>query len=160
MEQSIENSDLDWEAQVVASHYRLQHTPVWSAHDPKAVSADWHTQHVLFHVTLLSACPSTRLIDIAAALRDANRIYLSWSSGVTLDSHHRDYEGEHAAIKDAALARDAPLASTLLRSHLNKTAHILIDHLHRVGKASRAEVNSLPGSLGHGDSHPSQVPTP
>lgn len=128
--QSIKHGGLDWETRVVASHYSLERTPVWSNTTPSAVSSDWAAEHLRFHVELLSACPSQRLIDIAASLRDANQIYWSWSAGVTLDSKRRDFESEHRDIKDAALARDAELASSLLRSHLSKTADILIDHLH------------------------------
>ena len=128
--QSIKHGSLDWETRVVASHYSLERTPVWSDATTSAVSPDWAAEHQRFHVELISACPSQRLIDIAASLRDANQIYWSWSAGVTLDSERRDFEGEHRAIKDAALARDAELASSLLRSHLRTTADILIDHLH------------------------------
>lgn len=128
--QAIEHGELDWESRVVASHYSLERTPVWSETTPTAVSSAWANEHQRFHVELISACPSRRLIDIAAALRDANQIYWSWSAGVTLDSERRDFEGEHRAIKDAALARDAALGSSLLRNHLTRTAEILIDHLH------------------------------
>lgn len=133
LEQSIAHGGLEWETRVVANHYTLERTPVWSESTPTAVSPDWSAQHGEFHVALISGCPSQRLINIAAALRDANQIYWSWSNGVTLDNERRDYEGEHRAIKDAALARNAPLASELLRSHLQKTADILIDHLHTAG---------------------------
>ncbi|WP_246243359.1 GntR family transcriptional regulator [Amycolatopsis pithecellobii] len=129
LEQSVARAGLEWETGVVASHYALERTPVWKDETARVVSPEWSAQHTAFHVALISGCPSRRLIDIAAALRDANQIYWSWSSGVTLDRDRRDFAAEHVAIKDAALARDAALASGLLRAHLRKTADILLDHL-------------------------------
>lgn len=127
--QSVAHGALEWETSVVASHYALERTPVWGETTPQAVNPEWSARHTAFHVALISGCRSHRLIEIAASLRDANQIYWSWSNGVTLDRDRRDFESEHRAIKDAALARDAVSASELLRAHLQKTADILLDHL-------------------------------
>lgn len=136
LEQSVAHGGLEWETGVVASHYALERTPVHSETAPDAVSPKWSAHHTAFHVALISGCPSRRLIGIAAGLRDANQIYWSWSNGVTLDSDRRDFECEHRAIKDAALARDEAAASELLRAHLQKTADILVDHLKQTEAAA------------------------
>ncbi|MTD53049.1 GntR family transcriptional regulator [Amycolatopsis pithecellobii] len=127
--QSVEHGDLAWETRVVASHYALERTPVWQGATGDAVSPAWEALHTDFHVALISACPSVRLIDIAASLRDAGQIYRSWSHGVTLNTSHRDFAAEHRAIKDAALARNGAEASELLKSHLTQTADLLLEYL-------------------------------
>lgn len=127
--QSVLHGDLAWESAVVASHYALERTPVWRDESCQAVSPEWETLHKAFHVALLAACPSARLINIAASLRDSSEIYRSWSHGVSLNTERRDFEGEHRAIKDAALARDASAASSALQSHLQRTTDLLIEHL-------------------------------
>jgi DNA-binding GntR family transcriptional regulator len=127
--QSIEHGDLGWESDVVASHYALERTPVWRDPSRRAVSAEWEVLHKAFHAALLSACPSSRLINIAASLRDSAEIYRSWSLGMTLDAGHRDFESEHRDIKEAALARDARAASNALQLHLQRTADLLTRHL-------------------------------
>ncbi len=129
LEQSIEHGDLAWETRVVASHYALERTPVWRDAPGDAVSPAWETLHTEFHVALISACPSVRLINIAAALRDAAEIYRSWSHGVTLNTSHRDFAEEHRAIKDAALSRKQVEASDLLKCHLRLTADLLLEYL-------------------------------
>lgn len=129
LRQSVQHGDLSWESNVVASHYALERTPVWRDASQQAVSAEWEELHKAFHVALLAGCPSSRLINIAASLRDSAEIYRSWSHGVSLDAERRDFEGEHRAIKEAALARDAHAASQALQSHLQRTTDLLIEHL-------------------------------
>jgi DNA-binding GntR family transcriptional regulator len=136
--QSVTHGDVRWETDVVATHYMLERTPVWSESNPEAVNPDWAVEHVKFHAALIAACPSKRLIEIAASLRDANQIYWSWSAGVTMDAERRDFEKEHRAIKDAALARNAQEASDQLRSHMCRTADILMEHLKKTGLADAA----------------------
>ena len=126
---SVRHGDLAWESRVVASHYTIERTPVWDDDTRQTVSAEWSTLHSDFHVALIEACPSRRLVDIAASLRDAAEIYRSWSHGVSLNVEHRDFTGEHQGIKEAALDRDAETASLLLKDHLQRTADLLLEHL-------------------------------
>lgn len=126
---SVRHGDLAWESRVVASHYTIERTPVWADQTRQMVSAEWSTLHADFHVALIEACPSRRLVDIAASLRDAAEIYRSWSHGVSLNVEHRDFTGEHLGIKEAALDRDAETASRLLKDHLQRTADLLLEHL-------------------------------
>ena len=123
---SIKHGDVAWESAVVASIHCLHRTP------PVESGADWKTNmrwiaaHNDFHAALLAACPSKRLTAIAATLRDAAEIYRSRSGEF---DPSRDHDREHRLLADAVLDRDIATATSMLRTHLETTADLLIAHL-------------------------------
>ncbi|WP_265447046.1 GntR family transcriptional regulator [Flexivirga meconopsidis] len=123
LRKAIERGDVDWESQIVAAHHRLERTAMFTDDDaPPRVSDDWEVAHAAFHGSLLSGCDSPWLLGIATTLRDAAEFYRRWSQIVEPD---RDACGEHRAILEAALARDADLATERLREHYQRTADIV-----------------------------------
>ncbi|OLF16367.1 GntR family transcriptional regulator [Actinophytocola xanthii] len=113
---SIERGDLDWEARVRAAHHRLARTP---AVERGAVTAEWSAAHHVFHRVLLEGCGNAVLLEAFDRMWLAGELARRWSAGRTPD---RDYLGEHRALEEAALARDADRAAELLTRHLTLTA--------------------------------------
>jgi DNA-binding GntR family transcriptional regulator len=122
---AIEHADVEYEARVIASHHRLARTPQWVDEMSQIVTEEWARAHAQFHAALLSTCTSPRLIDMAANLRETAELYRRWSSTYTAREVRRDVAGEHRALMQAALDRDADRASTLAGEHINKTTELL-----------------------------------
>lgn len=128
LRQSIENSTVAWESDVLATHHRLDRTPQMGP-DNQRLSDDWTIAHAAFHEALLAACPNARLVGVAEMLRDSAELYRQWS--VPLGSSTRDIAAEHCAILDAVLAHDADLAVATLTTHIRTTTNILLQQAGR-----------------------------
>jgi len=100
-----------WAEQAVLAHHRMAQA--------ESGSPEWDALHRAFHASLLSACRSQRLLQYCAQLFDAADRYrlIARASG-----GGRDAAGEHAAILQALVERDANLAVALLRAHVEATA--------------------------------------
>ncbi len=130
---SIAAGDLEWESAIVAAHHTLERTPMApvpdgdtdEGDDSGALSDEWRAAHARFHNALIAGCPNVRLRTMASSLRDAAELYRSWSGRLGHDQH-RDIPGEHGAIAEAVLSRDADRAVAALTTHLRRTADLLI----------------------------------
>jgi DNA-binding GntR family transcriptional regulator len=122
---SIRDGDMEWEGRIVAAHHVLHRTPLQAQDLPHRVTDEWAEAHQAFHDTLLSGCANTRLRALANSLREEAELYRRWSYAFG-DEPERDIVGEHQAILDAALARDADLATRLLGEHIAHTAQLLL----------------------------------
>jgi DNA-binding GntR family transcriptional regulator len=122
LRRSIEAGDLAWESALVAAHHQLANTAM-SDGDPDRTSDEWMDAHNAFHAATMSACPSPRLVDIAAVLGESATMYRHYSQR----NHHgtRDVAAEHRAIYEATIARDADLACRLHSEHILRTAEIV-----------------------------------
>lgn len=123
---AIADGDTTWESEVLAAHHRLAQCPVTDDDDPDRISEEWATLHRVFHETLLVGCGNPWLIDIAADLRASAELYRRWSIPKGQE-HSRDIAGEHRAITDAVIARNAGLASLLLSQHISLTTELLLE---------------------------------
>jgi DNA-binding GntR family transcriptional regulator len=112
---AVARGDLEWEARVRAAHHRLARTP--------APSPAWADTHREFHRTLLEGSGNSALLETFDRLWLASELARRWSAGRTPD---RDHLAEHRGLEEAALARDADLAATLLERHLTLTAAALV----------------------------------
>jgi DNA-binding GntR family transcriptional regulator len=121
---AIERGDLAWETGVVAAHHRLERTPQYSEADPGRFSDEWAIAHAAFHQALLDGCTNTRILATATALRDSAELYRQWSA--PQHDRDRDIAGEHRAILQASVARDADLACELLTVHIQRTTDALL----------------------------------
>jgi DNA-binding GntR family transcriptional regulator len=124
--QAVEHGGVSWEADVLAAHHRLEHTPQRAEDDPSRLSDDWTVAHAAYHHALLAGCPNPRLLAIADSLRDSAELYRRWS--VPLAHGHRDIAGEHRAILDAVLAHDPDAATAALAAHIQHTTNVLLEH--------------------------------
>jgi DNA-binding GntR family transcriptional regulator len=121
---AIEHGDLAWEAAIVAAWHTLERTLPGDPHAPaRSLGSEWAAAHSRFHAALVAACPNRRLLSIATALRDAAELYRHWSWRAGGDD--RDVTGEHQALVDATLGRQADRAVALLTEHLTTTAALL-----------------------------------
>ncbi|WP_327129350.1 GntR family transcriptional regulator [Streptomyces sp. NBC_01727] len=121
---AIERADLDWETSVVAALYKLGRTPMYTEDPEPRVSEEWSDAHTALHAALATGCASPLLIELRRGLYDASEIYRRWAKPAS--GEERDVHGEHAAIVDAAIARDSATAVRLLEEHIRRTTEILL----------------------------------
>jgi GntR family transcriptional regulator, carbon starvation induced regulator len=120
LRRSIALGGPDWEERVLVAHFRL----VSMSRDRAAgrmneESPDWENAHKRFHMALLSACGSDILQANCEKLYELNNRYRVLSRQMATGP--RDIAAEHAAIHDAALARDAERAVSALIEHYQRT---------------------------------------
>ena len=149
LREAIEHADVEYEARVVASHHRLSRTQYVTGQPSETVTEDWARAHADYHSALLSACPSPRLRDLAASLRETAELYRRWSGLTTESERPRDVPAEHRGLMQAALDRNPDLAVALLIEHINTTAVLLQSYLERGGPSDildRAEPDAGPAA--------------
>ncbi len=118
---AIRNGGRDWEEQIVLLRYRL------NALDRTQNAHAWEVAHREFHQVLISACPSSYLLNFCAQLYDLAVRYRNVASLAAYPE--RKVEDEHGQIADAALARDVDRACDLLVDHYRKTGEFLYKQL-------------------------------
>ena len=127
LRQSTEHGDLGWESRALAAHHTLANTAV---HEPDGttLSDDWLQAHADFHSALLSGAPNLRLRTLADSLRDITEVYRCWSERYGKAGGRDDaaIAAEHKSLLDAALARDANLATAELTLHIERTTKYLL----------------------------------
>lgn len=117
LRESIAHATEDWEENIVLAHHRME----------RAKGADneiFEDLHKQFHMALLANAPSPILLQFCSQLYDLNIRY-RYLAGSGLDYQRRDVSEEHKGILDAAVARDADLASERLLNHYNLTGAYL-----------------------------------
>jgi DNA-binding GntR family transcriptional regulator len=123
---SVRQGDDAWEAGVVLAFHRLAKIERLSREERQARSSEWLVAHREFHRALVAACPSRWLLRLRAQMYDHMERYR------LISQRHRPLgpskRAEHAAIRDAALARKAEEAATLLAAHLRETTETVLRH--------------------------------
>ena len=112
-----------WQEQVVLANYRLSRLDRESPDAPGMTNPRWEELHKAFHMTLLSACGSTYIINFCSELYDHNVRYRLTSRDKV--GPERDVTEEHSAIADAVLDNNPDLAVTLLEKHYRDTGELL-----------------------------------
>ena len=123
LRQAIAKGDVTWEANLVAAHHRLAVTPTFL--EDGTPNVQWLEAHAGFHAALTAAAGSPILERVRRQLYDAAELYRMWSSSLPRHPPRAHVDDEHRAIFDAALSRDADLATDLLTQHLETTARHL-----------------------------------
>jgi GntR family transcriptional regulator, carbon starvation induced regulator len=122
---SLRKGDIAWETEVVASYHVLSRVPI--ARRPGDDAQSWARHHRRFHMSLLSACGSHWLLELAGLLfNQAERHRAIRARLVPRPKLNRDIAAEHKKIFEAALARDTKAALTVLDRHYRKTAEHVI----------------------------------
>lgn len=121
--QSIQHGDERWETDVVARHHMLVLRERQARGGVRG--DDWHLAHEAFHAALLDGCGNPRLVQIAQDLRAETQLYRRWAEPLICEAH-RDPAAEHAALAEAALARDVDRGVQLLRDHIAHTTQMLL----------------------------------
>jgi DNA-binding GntR family transcriptional regulator len=123
--ESIRKGDDRWEDALVATHHRLTRLEGGDRTGDRLIA--WEKAHRAYHITLFSACGMPVLLRFCNTLHDLSdryrRLFLARKAP------DRDVPGEHAAIYQAALARDAAGATEILRQHLQRTGTNLLREL-------------------------------
>jgi len=125
LKRAIAVGTVDWESRLVAAFHRLSRTPERVASDPVRAADDWADAHAGFHAALVEGADSPWLLRLHAQLYAQSERYRRLS--VPLSMEERDVGGEHRAILDATLKRDAEKAVKLLTRHLGATTAILLE---------------------------------
>lgn len=125
LQASIENGDDAWEAEVLAAHHRLSklETRRWDRPDTE----QWERWHRTFHEALIRACGMPMLLQFCSQLHDMNDRYRR----LFLSAHKfdRNVAGEHRAITEATLARNAAKACRLLEAHIERTGRNILQSM-------------------------------
>lgn len=127
LRESIAHGDENWEADVVAAHYRLEKLDTQAAAD----FSEWEQRNQRFHAVLVAACPSRWLHRMRVILYEQHRRYRFLS---TQYAPNRNIAREHRALRMAALAGDADTAASVLQGHIERTAHA-VERVLRAGNA-------------------------
>lgn len=120
--QAIKHGGMRWEIQCANAHAALA-LPRGEAQLPEV---DCQDSHEAFHFALVSACPNEWLLRMQSSLYRQSERYRRLMS-LLGPNDARDIGGEHQALLDAALARDADTACALLSEHLVRTARALLE---------------------------------
>lgn len=116
---SIARGDVEWEARIVASYFRLQKAQR-QAQEVGRWSLAWEECNRQFHDALVSDCGSVWLLRMQQQLYAQSVRYRF----VSFDQPQppRDGDAEHKALMDACLARNVERARRLTIEHIERTA--------------------------------------
>lgn len=120
IEESIAHGTDEWEARIIAAFHRLERVETRITSGLLALNDDWTERHKEFHMALLSACGSPRLLAQCSGLFDQSERYRRLSARHRKEP--RNKAGEHRRLMDLVLARDAKAAVVGLREHVMATA--------------------------------------
>lgn len=115
LRQAFQNGDLAWEGRVVGAHHMLSVVERQLQNDEKQSADVWKHLDKEFHSALISACASRELLDAHSAVFDR---YLRYQI-IAVTFRGKPAAEEHLALRDAALARDADKACSVLAQHIS-----------------------------------------
>ena len=121
--ESVRNGDDDWEGDLVAAFHRLTRAQERLAAGSIESIPEWELRNREFHDALVSRCESKWLHFLLDTLMHHTERYRRAS--LTSGTVKRDVHGEHAALMDAALARDPDRAAELIVEHIDQTVRVL-----------------------------------
>ena len=118
---AIANATPDWEERLVVAHHHMKKSAAQN-------SATFEDAHKKFHMALLENSGSPMLERFCSQLYDLNIRY-RYLAASNSDYERRDVSAEHQEILDAAIQRDADLATECLLSHYRLTGDYLAQQL-------------------------------
>ena len=124
LKSALSKGDDAWEAGIVSSHYTLEKLEKNMGQGSESLGDTWVLAHKQFHMAILSACHSPRLLQGCASLFDQAERYRQFAAKHRQSP--RKKSNEHHTIMQAVLARDSALACRLIEQHLlNTQSHVL-----------------------------------
>ena len=115
LRESIRNGGDEWEANLVASHHRLQKAEQFYGKD----LTEWEQRNDEFHEALVAACTSSWLLRLRHLLYEQHKRYRFIA--ILSQQEGRDVHGEHREILEATLARDVKAACKATELHIQYT---------------------------------------
>jgi len=125
LRRSIAKGGDDWEIAVMSTLHRLRRIEQRAVDHPLS-DPEWNVAHRQFHEALVSAGSSDTLLSIRADLFGRAERYRHLSAGFR--PRPRDKAGEHQAIMQAAISRNADLAVGLIERHIRSTTDNVIKY--------------------------------
>jgi len=121
--QSFEAGDMEWEGRVVAAHHKLARMEERLLAGDDSGTQQWKRYDFEFHQALVSACGSKALLELHAGiyeryLRYQMVFFIFWGPTSI---------GEHRALLDCALRRDAAEGQRLLRGHIHGCIDVAVE---------------------------------
>jgi DNA-binding GntR family transcriptional regulator len=123
---AIAHGDTEWEVRIVAEFHRLARQPSRDANDARRISPAYKEQHRRFHDALIAGSVSEWMKRFHATMHHHSERYRELIVSSNPHGHIRDILGEHRAIMEAVLARDAERAVQLVGRHIADTAAVLL----------------------------------
>lgn len=123
---AVAKGDPEWEAELVAAHYRLTSSERTTRRRNQGPNYAWMAAHSAFHAAMAEACSSPILKELRQQLFDESEVYRYWSAPLARE-RSRDAASEHRALLDAALAHDVRLTVRLMRAHIQLTTDLLLE---------------------------------
>lgn len=119
---AITHGDDNWEADVLAAYHRL--TKVEGVREWRARVDQWDERHRAYHDALNRGCGSPILLQFCAQLHDQFARYRK----LFLASNPPDklVAPEHKKLTEAALARDADRACSIIETHIERTGRNIL----------------------------------
>lgn len=121
---SIQRGGPEWEETLVVMLHRLKRAPRLVEIESGLRGEQWESAHDEFHNALIGACGSTWMLNFCQRTSDAAARYRAVSRAAV--AGQRGDEEEHAAIFEAAIARDEDKAAGLMTSHLRRTRDLVV----------------------------------
>lgn len=123
LQRSMERGDGDWEASIVGALHRLKMFTKGGSSGPQEGDADFDRAHKAFHMALIAACGSQRLLELSSGLYDQAYRYRQIMMRSLRDVE--DFYEEHARLAEGVIARNADLACAHLHRHLGSTPKVV-----------------------------------
>jgi GntR family transcriptional regulator, carbon starvation induced regulator len=119
--QSVTHGSDEWEGNVVAAFHRLERV------DAKVVqnNDEWTQRHKDFHMALVAAASSARIVAACSSLFDQAERYRRFS--LMNRTKPRNTAAEHKRLMEAAIGRQSELATALLKEHIQLTAQNVME---------------------------------
>jgi GntR family transcriptional regulator, carbon starvation induced regulator len=118
---SIEHGDDQWEAGIVATLHRLVNYMSWAPEDAREAATGFDSVHKAFHMALISACGSPRMLAFLDVLYDQGFRYRHLMLKNRKPREHLQRVqriDEHRILAEYSIKRDAARACEILRHHL------------------------------------------
>ncbi|CAM5786673.1 GntR family transcriptional regulator [Ottowia pentelensis] len=122
LREAIAHGDIEWESRLLSCFHRLSRTPPPTSPER---DAPWSAAHRAFHEALVDGCASPWTLRLCGLLYDKSERYRNLAKSSTHE-RGRDVDGEHRALLDAAMTRDADAACRLLGEHFAATTEIIL----------------------------------
>jgi DNA-binding GntR family transcriptional regulator len=129
---SIARGDEAWEEALVLAHHRLRRLgrPESDPED-ESIPEEWERRHRAFHMALIAACQSPWTLHFCGVLYDQFDRYRRRAGRDAVIQ--AGLSRQHDQLAEAAIARDADRADSILEDHINTTARMVAKRLGRPG---------------------------
>lgn len=118
LSQAIQHGDEQWELNILTTYHKLNRLDL-NADDTDL--SEWEIRHSQFHTAILNYEQSPIMLSLYHDIYEQIKRYRHiWVSQSRARPERYTDEGEHEALMKAVLARDLPLAQTIMDTHFKR----------------------------------------